>query len=304
VNHRTFLKTLQSLKTETKGLEVHTQSAWQKIARELDLPQETSVGGFSFREYLDYAIGSTVPLVLKPMAVSLAAFALVVSGGLAVANASFSSLPGDSMYPVKLAVERLQLSLATNDAQRAKLQVEFAGRRLEEMTELAALSGDQVSNIQYAMSQFRKEAQTIQEELTSDSTALAREVGRKAEIYSSTVSASPDLKTEEVKEEVQEIIDATQEQAVEVFLSTHESIQDEESAKELKYTFDQKFEILSGLMVNMTPGQEEAFLAQFGMESTEYLTLADQLCDQAVYRRAFQVLNEIELFLQTLSETP
>ena len=304
MNHRTFLKTLQSLKTETNGFEAYTQSAWKKIACELELPQETSVGGFSFREYLDYAIGSTVPFVLKPMAVSLAAFALVVSGGLGLANASFSSLPGDSMYPVKLAVERLQLSLATNDAQRAKLQVEFAGRRLEEMTELAALSGDQVSNIQYAMSQFRKEAQTIQEELTSDSTALAREVGRKAEIYSSTVSASPDLKTEEVKEEVQEIIDATQEQAVEVFLSTHENTQDEESAKELEYTFDQESVVLTGLVANMTSEQKEVFFAQFGMTPVDYLALAGQLCDQAAYRRAFQVLSEIELFLQTTSETP
>lgn len=283
---------------------MHTQNAWQKIAYELELPQETKVGGFSFREYLDYAIGSTVPLVLKPVAVSFAAFALIVGGGLGVANASFSSLPGDSMYPVKLTVERLQLSFAADDTQRAKLQVEFAGRRLEEMTELAARSGDQASNIQYAMSQFRKEVQIIQEDLTTDSTALAREVGRKAEIYSSTVSASPDLKTNEVKEEVREMIDATQEQAVEVFLSTHENTQDEESAKELDYTFDQGYAALAPQIENMTQEQEEAFFAQFDVTPKDYLVLADQLRHQAAYRRAFQVLNEIELFLQVLSETP
>jgi len=265
---------------------------------------ENIAGGFSVREYLDYGIGYAARLALKPVAISLAAFVLVVGGGLSTTNASFDSLPGDTMYPIKLSIEHLQLSFAADDAQRAKLQVEFAGRRLEEMTELAALTGDQVSNIQYAMNQFRQETQAIQNELTQDSTDLAREVSRKVEIYHSTVSASPDLKTESVGEEVQEIIDATQDQAVEVFLSTHESTQDTESAKELEYTFDQKYQALANQILSLTADQEKDFFTQFNTTSTTYLVLADQLRDQAAYRRAFQILNEIEMFFQVSKETP
>lgn len=263
---------------------------------------ETKTGGFSVREYLDYTIGYTAHFVMKPVAISLATFVLIISGGLGVTNASFGSLPGDAMYSVKLSMESLQLSLATDDMQRAKLQVEFAGRRLEEMTELAARSGDQVSNIQYAMNQFREETQAIQDELTPDSTDLAREVSRKVEIYTSTVSASPDLKTEPVGVEVQEIIDETQNQAVEVFLSTHESTQDAESAKELDYTFDQKYQVLAGKVEIMTPDQTNAFFAQFDTTPVAYLSLSDQLRQEASYRRAFQILSEIEQFLSQSTE--
>jgi len=303
VNHRTLLQTLQELKeTKTLNLEQHTKNAWQKIATELELPLETKTGGFSVREYLDYTIGYTAHFVMKPVAISLATFVLIISGGLGVTNASFGSLPGDAMYSVKLSMESLQLSLATDDMQRAKLQVEFAGRRLEEMTELAARSGDQVSNIQYAMNQFREETQAIQDELTPDSTDLAREVSRKVEIYTSTVSASPDLKTEPVGVEVQEIIDETQNQAVEVFLSTHESTQDAESAKELDYTFDQKYQVLAGKVEIMTPDQTNAFFAQFDTTPVAYLSLSDQLRQEASYRRAFQILSEIEQFLSQSTE--
>ncbi|HBK34150.1 TPA: hypothetical protein DEP34_00120 [Candidatus Uhrbacteria bacterium] len=267
------------------------------------MPLENTVSGFSVREYLDYGIGYAARLAVKPVAVSLTAFVFVVAGGLGITNASFYSLPGDAMYPVKLSMEHLQLSISSDDAQRAKLQVEFAGRRLEEMTDLAARSGDQVSNIQYAMNQFRQETRVIQDELTSDSTDLAREVSRKVEIYNSTVSASPDLKTELVGEEVQEIIEATQDQAVEVFLSTHESTQDAESAKELDYTFDQEYSALESELETFTADQEKDFFTQFNTTSTAYLILADQLRDQAAYRRAFQILSEIEMFLQVFKET-
>lgn len=74
-----------------------------------------------------------VPLA-RAAAALLAAFLLL--GGTVVASAS--SLPEEPLYPVKLAVERLQLALAPNPQVRAELEMQFAARRLGEV-EAAAL---------------------------------------------------------------------------------------------------------------------------------------------------------------------
>lgn len=53
-----------------------------------------------------------------------------VTGGVFVASAN--SLPGETFYPVKRLTENLQLVLARDDLQQARLRAEFAGRRWDE----------------------------------------------------------------------------------------------------------------------------------------------------------------------------
>jgi hypothetical protein len=54
-----------------------------------------------------------------------------------VVAASSSSLPGDTLYPVKTATERVWLSMTFSDTAKAKLQARFAGRRVAEMARMA-----------------------------------------------------------------------------------------------------------------------------------------------------------------------
>jgi hypothetical protein len=65
------------------------------------------------------------------------AVALVV-GGLTSAAASGNSLPGDMLYPVKIAVERAQLAITLDPAGRARLHAQFAEVRLGEAQRLIA----------------------------------------------------------------------------------------------------------------------------------------------------------------------
>ncbi len=65
------------------------------------------------------------------------AVALLV-GGLTSAAASGNSLPGDPLYPVKLAVERAQLAVTFDPASRARLHAQFAEVRLSEAQRLIA----------------------------------------------------------------------------------------------------------------------------------------------------------------------
>ncbi len=54
-----------------------------------------------------------------------------------VAAASVSSIPGDTFYPVKTAIEQAQLAVTFDDARAMELRIEFAHRRIAEMDQLA-----------------------------------------------------------------------------------------------------------------------------------------------------------------------
>ena len=61
-------------------------------------------------------------------------FLLIGVGTLA---ASARALPDDALYPVKLAAEQVRVTLAFSDVDEAKLHLQFAERRADEMTEMA-----------------------------------------------------------------------------------------------------------------------------------------------------------------------
>jgi len=72
--------------------------------------------------------------VLRYAAAACLMVILVVAG---TARASASSFPGDTLYPVKRAIEDVRLAFASSGAE-AGLRVEFAGRRMDEFQKLLA----------------------------------------------------------------------------------------------------------------------------------------------------------------------
>ncbi|RJQ40696.1 MAG: hypothetical protein C4555_01120 [Dehalococcoidia bacterium] len=81
-------------------------------------------------------IGWLNPLTLTngirvPVAVLLAVFA-VAGSGVTIAYASQSSLPGEVLYPVKISSENVRLAFTVTPESKAKLNLELAGRRVEE----------------------------------------------------------------------------------------------------------------------------------------------------------------------------
>jgi hypothetical protein len=76
----------------------------------------------------------------RRLAVSLGIVALLLlfSGGLLITSAK--SLPGDSLYPVKIAVEDIKVSLASNMEIRHDYEVTYNQKRVEEVQQLIGLS--------------------------------------------------------------------------------------------------------------------------------------------------------------------
>jgi hypothetical protein len=70
-------------------------------------------------------------------ATALATAMVVCMAGLGVLAASFNALPSGFFYPVKVTTEQVRLSLTTSEYERAQLRLEYAERRLSEMTSMA-----------------------------------------------------------------------------------------------------------------------------------------------------------------------
>lgn len=69
-------------------------------------------------------------------AILVAVFVFLMAGGGTVAAAS-DSMPGDILYPVKMATERVQIAFTFSDGGKAELHAKFAGRRAEEVARMA-----------------------------------------------------------------------------------------------------------------------------------------------------------------------
>jgi hypothetical protein len=84
---------------------------------------------------------------------------ILVAGGGTVAAAS-DSLPGETLYPVKLATERVQLAFTFSDVGKAKLHAKFAGRRVEEMARIVE-RGD-LERVEGLLSRFNAHLRNIE----------------------------------------------------------------------------------------------------------------------------------------------
>jgi hypothetical protein len=126
--------------------------------------------------------GSSVRVFNRKFAFSTVLAVIVVGvmlfgGASATAFASQSALPGDALYPVKMGLEQTQISL-TNDAyDQAKLHLEFAQRRLDEITKL--LLQGRSKDVEFASSEFEF---YIQQAMDATQTVMTTDPERGAEL--------------------------------------------------------------------------------------------------------------------------
>lgn len=75
----------------------------------------------------------------RVLASVLVGLVVIGAAGGSVVYAAQSSLPGDTLYPVKTGVENLQLALTTNPVAKANLHLKLAQQRINEVTEQVKL---------------------------------------------------------------------------------------------------------------------------------------------------------------------
>lgn len=87
-----------------------------------------------------------------------AALALTLAAA-GTAGVSASSMPGEVLYPTKLAVEQVQLAVISGESRRIELRLAFAERRLEEI-DAAARAGDHAAVAELAW-RYESELESI-----------------------------------------------------------------------------------------------------------------------------------------------
>lgn len=95
---------------------------------------------------------------LSPIAVAFSGLILILLlAASGTVYASNRALPGDPLYPVKTAAERIQLTLAFSQETSAELQLDFAGRRLEEAARL--VDKEQPEQAQSALASYVRQVE-------------------------------------------------------------------------------------------------------------------------------------------------
>ncbi len=118
-------------------------AAWTKIAGDAVQvpvgPQSFSRNAFTSSQAARLRQPAPHGFRLRPALSIAAIFICLIFGLIGTTIASAQSLPGDTLYPVKLAWEQAQMSLASGAAQRLLLQATFDQNRVAEVSKLLTL---------------------------------------------------------------------------------------------------------------------------------------------------------------------
>jgi len=192
-------------------------------------------------------------LTLKP-AVSFASIvALVLGSGFSV-SASQMALPGDTLYSLKIASERVQVALAFKEESRAKIHVELAGKRLNEVKRIKENTDpDKNQKINIAIDKFQEEIRTVKTQLDNlgekeEGLEVAKIVDSKTHEYREalvgTVSGGETEVSEEVAQKISDglaLADETGDQALTVIA---EKQNDSDSKNDLAKRIEKKVQTI------------------------------------------------------------
>ena len=290
------------------------ENSWSKVCTELGWDaQEVTQRRYSIFDYLQFAGHEFSQTVLQPAAMTLVALILVMGSWTATVNASYS-VPGDLLYPVKLATERVRLTMASTAQARAELHVEFAGRRLQEISEI-----EDDSLVQMAVVNFNNQMDLVNQELTEvedpdAALALAIMVGAKANEYEAALGQNQEG-DEEVASAL-EAVDTADDTALDTIVTNHEVTGAIGTAEVLQQNFQIEYTALQSRvvfslgrlsMIETALSDNSLSLAPYNSRlfaSHELVKEAEELMSQAMdtmaaggYRRAFEILKQADLKL-------
>lgn len=279
---------------------------------------------YTFADYAGYVGHVLGQHVLRPVSVTVSAFLIIFGSWVATVNASFDSVPGDILYPVKLVTERMQLTFASSTQQRARLHAEFASRRLQEVVEIS--NSDRQGKtvlVQAAVDGFKQELVSAGEELSSlqsnapsDATQLAIDLDHKTDEYEALLSQSGPAIGDESQVAVDEALVAVQQsnsQAIDSLVTSNETTEEPVTTEHLQQNFQQQYQdiklriatntgrlsIIAAALPNIS-GDTSAFEERIETAQTA-LAGHDAALNEAMdtlaaggYRRAFEILDQID----------
>ncbi len=236
ISDRKILQRLEQLK------KIEPRLDWKESNREILLSQIKAQQGARLRqnqvkalpvvtEYLKsfwswdrLELKKLVTLALRPLGTIILVVALALGGGIAAVNAAFDSLPGDALYPVKLTTEKVQLALNFNDSAKTALEIEFAGRRIDEIGKVTEqkIGADQ---IQVPLQAFTQELGNVNARLdnlaksgqANEVITLANLVDNKTEDFADALAAKTNRVPSAIKTDINQAITVSEQTSDKAF---------------------------------------------------------------------------------------
>ena len=209
-------------------------------------------------------------LFSKRLAVSAFTLVFLVSGGAFTVEASKSSLPGDSLYIVKITAEDVTLAVASKE-KRPEIEIGQAGRRLEELSEISKKSsdGNQSEKTKQLLASFEKKINSAQSSLI-------------------------EIENNNIKAKVAKVINVQTEKYTEVLTETRENLPDV-VGDEVSEKFDSvaksnekvNFQSLATRVKLMTDKDKEEITAVVKKKAEEKITEDEEIIEDAEIEEGF-----------------
>lgn len=181
-------------------------------------------------------------LLAKPVT-ALASFAVLVLGGLTTVSAASQSLPGDTLYSVKIVSERAQLQLTGAD-KKAVLHTEFAERRLQELVKLTNDNAPNQALVASTVDAFKSEVNSATQEIqnlqTSQSEGLLAQVSAvnaKMSELSDSIALVPITNEPDLSNDIQSTATTAGQAVVTTVVENYENTPQPTSGAELQKLF-------------------------------------------------------------------
>lgn len=219
-----WLENLRSVPERDPETAVQSQARFLAELESLDLP-ETGPSIFTLiTNWLRSLVGSNRKKEAKDMNTPAGRFSLATlvvvaligvflfGGAGTTVYAAQGSLPGDTLYPVKMTIEQGQASLSSDAATRAELYLQFANRRLDEISLLIA--GERFQDISSGTAEFEayvaqatRELEAVSKSNPAAASVLASKITSALTRYAQVLSGMKDRVPDNVKPEVEHAIE-------------------------------------------------------------------------------------------------
>jgi len=228
--------------------QVSPRSEWVTLNRDFlldEIRQDTRLEPvvIGWRDYAQFAFRTFSQRMFEPAVVMLLILGIFLGSSLIV-NAAFYSLPGDSLYRVKIALEKTQLAITAGEENKVELKIEFAKKRVDEFDKIVKQIDVnpevKKKNINTVVAEFKKNVVAVREHIgkiqeqapvaekektlrmaisiSSQADELAQALDKKTE-------SLPEVEKTEIKEAVAEAVASAQEAS----LSAQELINEAQS---------------------------------------------------------------------------
>ncbi len=288
---------------------------------------QPAVSSYTVADYIGYVRWEFSNAFMRPLAMTAGAAGLLLSGWATTAAAS-NSLPGDILYPVKLAGERVQIRLAGSSQDRIRLHATFAERRLQEAIEITSGSAaEKKDNMETVIAGLKGELDSAHGELATLETTdpksaatLTAILTRKTDALSALAQQTATDAPADAKKEAEEVKDAVKQaetQTVNALVRSFETTQEPVSGAEVAQSFQREYQQVSSRLTSSRarlatlrlasgglPAKDAAEVQTFVADSLTVMqgfdrSLADALNVMAAggYRRAFAILQQADSVL-------